>query len=103
MAFSALVYPPGPRLPSRLLPTAAIAISEAVDGQDETGDTTIPVTSMLGGDQVIGVLVFTTKAAIATCIVRPASDFLCGDGVLNVIANPVNNANNQYIIIYQRG
>lgn len=67
-------------------------------GQDETGDTTIPVTGVGVGDRVLGCLVFTTAASIATCAARAASDFsVTGTNEVTVGANPANNMNNQYI------
>ena len=67
-------------------------------GQDETGDVTIPVTGVALGDRVLGVLVFTTAASIATCAARASSDFsVTGTNEVTVGANPANNTNNQYV------
>lgn len=67
-------------------------------GQDETGDTTIPVTGVAVGDRVLGCLVFATAASIATCAVRAASDFsVTGTNEVTVGANAANNTNNQYV------
>lgn len=71
-----------------------------VDGQDETMDTTIPVTGMVAGDEIVGVLVYTTKASIATQALRAAADFTAGAGVMNVVGNAANNTNNQYVIFW---
>jgi len=71
-----------------------------VAGQDETGDTTIPVTGMAVGDELVTVLVLTTAAAIATMAQRANADFTVGAGVLNVVANAVNNAAQQYLIFW---
>jgi len=71
-----------------------------VAGQDETSDTTIPVTGMAAGDEIVGVLVLTTAASIATLAARAAADFTAGAGNMNVVANPANNTNNQYVIFW---
>lgn len=67
-------------------------------GQDETGDTTIPVTGVALGDRVLGCLVFTTALSIASCAARAASDFsVTGTDEVTVGATAVNNTNNQYV------
>ena len=68
------------------------------DGQDETSDTTIPVTGLATGDKVTACLVLATKASIATTVKRAASDFsVTATNEITVGANPVNNTNNQYV------
>lgn len=69
-----------------------------VAGQDETGDTTIPVTGMVVGDELHSVIVLTTAASIASAASRAITDFTVGAGVINVVANAANNTNNQYLI-----
>lgn len=71
-----------------------------VAGQDETGDTTITVAGMVAADVIVSVLVLTTAASIATAAFRATTDFTTGAGVVNVVANAVNNTNNQYLISY---
>jgi hypothetical protein len=67
-------------------------------GQDETGDVTIPVTGVASGDRVLGCLVFTTAASIATVAARAASDFsVTGTNEVTVGANAANNTGNQYV------
>lgn len=67
-------------------------------GQDETGDTTIPVTGVAVGDRVLGCLVLTTAASIATLAARASSDFtVTATNEVTVGANPANNTNNQYV------
>lgn len=81
-------------------PLGAQVRAAAVAGQDETGDTTIPVTGMAAGDQILAVFVLTTAAAIATLAQRATADFTAGAGVMNVVANAANNTNNQYLIFW---
>lgn len=71
-----------------------------VTGQDETMDTTIPVTGMVAGDELVAVLVFTTEAAIATMAQRANADFTVGAGVLTVGANAADNSDQQYLIFW---
>lgn len=71
-----------------------------VAGQDEAADTTITVTGMVVGDEVSQVLVLTTAASIASAAARAITDFSVGAGVINVLANPVDNTNNQYVIFW---
>lgn len=71
-----------------------------VAGQDETGDTTIPVSGMVVGDEVHSVTVFTTAASIASRAARAITDFTVTAGNLTVVANAANNTNNQYEIIW---
>ena len=73
---------------------------ERVAGQDETGDTTIPVAGLAAGDELVGVLVFATAAAIATMVQRANADFTVGAGNLTVVANAANNTGNIYLIIW---
>ncbi len=52
------------------------------------------------GDKLSDVLVFATKASIATVTTRPASDFEIRADVIGVVANIANNTNNQYLFEY---
>ena len=58
---------------------------------------TIVVTGLAVGDSLAPVLVYATKAAITTQVLRAASDFTVGAGQVTVAANYVNNTNNQYL------
>lgn len=71
-----------------------------VAGQDETMDTTIPVSGMVVGDELYSVTVFTTAASIASRASRALTDFSVTAGNLTVGANAANNTNNQYEIIW---
>lgn len=67
------------------------------DGQNETSDTTIPVTGVAVGDRVLWAKVYATKASIATQTMRAPSDFtVTAADEITVGANAANNANNQY-------
>ena len=69
---------------------------ELVNGQDETGDDTIPVTGLAVGDELVACFVYVTKAAISTKTQRALTDFTVGADNLTVVANKANNTNNQY-------
>lgn len=71
-----------------------------VAGQNETSDTTIPVTGLVAGDEIAAVIVLTTAASIASAASRAKADFTAGAGVVNVVANPADNTNNQYLIFW---
>lgn len=71
-----------------------------VDGQDETGDTTITVTGIAVGDVLVSVAVLATKAAISTIAFRALTDFTITADTLTIGANAANNTNNQYLITY---
>ncbi|MDP9192294.1 MAG: hypothetical protein M3P06_11405 [Acidobacteriota bacterium] len=71
-----------------------------VDGQDETSDTTITVTGIAVGDELAFVGVLTTKASIASIASRALTDFTVSANTLTIGANPADNTNNQYFIIY---
>jgi hypothetical protein len=73
---------------------------DLVAGQDETSDTTIPVTGMAVGDEIAAVLVLTTAASIASAAKRAVTDFTAAAGNVTVGANAANNTNNQYLIIW---
>jgi hypothetical protein len=78
---------------------AGIVRVELVDGQDETGDATIPVTGTAEGDELVAVFVYATKAAIGTKTQRALADFTGpAAGNLTVVANKANNAANLYEI-----
>lgn len=72
-----------------------------VAGQDETSDDTIPVTGMAVGDRIIAVLVLTTAASIATMAKKLDADVTAIAGNVQVLANKVNNAAQQYMIIWE--
>jgi hypothetical protein len=69
-----------------------------VDGEDETSTHQITVTGMAAGDEVVAVLVLTTKASIATMAAHA--------GVLTAAAGKitpgteVDNTGNQYIVFW---
>jgi len=71
---------------------------EIVAGQDETGDTTIPVTGMAVGDELVALLVQDGTSGVLTQ--RALADFTVGAGVLTVGANAANNAANKYVITW---
>lgn len=72
--------------------------SELVAGQDETGDTTIPVAGLAAGDDLIGVFVQNGTSGVLTQ--RANADFTVGAGNLTVVANAANNAANFYLILW---
>ena len=69
-----------------------------VAGQDETGDTTIPVTGMVAGDELVKL--FVEDGTSGKWTERANTDFTVGAGVLTVGANAANNAVNAYIIFW---
>lgn len=71
---------------------------DLVAGQDETGDTTIPVTGLVEGDELVGVFVQDGTSGIWT--ERALADFTIGAGVLNVGANAADNTANKYVIFW---
>lgn len=76
---------------------------QIVAGQDETGDTTIPVTGLEIGDRLIFVAVIATTASVATITQRAAGDFnTTADGNLTVVGNAANNTNNSYFIVWAK-
>lgn len=72
--------------------------SQLVAGQDETGDTTIPVTGLAVGDELVAVFVQDGVTGVWTQ--RANADFTVGAGNLTVVANAVNNAANKYVIFW---
>jgi hypothetical protein len=76
------------------------AFSKAVKvaGQDETSDTTIPVTGMVAGDELVAV--FIEDGTSGKWTQRALADFTVGAGVLTVGANAANNTANAYIILW---
>lgn len=76
---------------------------QIVAGQDETGDTTIPVTGFEVGDRIIFVAVMASTASVATITQRAAADFTAAAaGNLTVVANAANNAANSYLIVWAK-
>lgn len=71
-----------------------------MNGVDETGSPSYTVAGMATGDEVVGFIVFTTRAAIATAAQRPASDFTPGTGALAVSANAADNSANQVLLTW---
>lgn len=69
-----------------------------VDGENETSTHQITCTGMSAGDQVIAVLVLTTKASIAT-LAAHAGTFLCATDKI-VPGTEANNTSNQYVIFW---
>lgn len=72
-----------------------------VAGQDENSDNTIPVTGLAVGDRIVGVLVLTTAASIATVAQKTVADLSVIAGNVQVDANKANNSANQYIIFWE--
>jgi hypothetical protein len=58
----------------------------------------ITIAGIAVGDSLADVVVYTTKAAIATQVVRPAADFTVGSGVITVADNHTDNTSNQYLV-----
>lgn len=71
---------------------------ELVAGQDETGDTTIPVTGLAAGDELVGFFVENGTSGIQTQ--RANADFTVGASNLTVVANAANNAANKYLVTW---
>ncbi len=72
----------------------------SADGSNEPSAPVYNVTGVTANSVIQGAIVFTTKAAIATAIVRPGSDYTAGNGTITVSANPANNTSNQVIFFY---
>jgi hypothetical protein len=73
--------------------------AELVAGQDETGDTTIPVTGSVAGDELVGVFVQDGTSGVLTQ--RALADFTGpATGNITVAANAANNTGNFYLIIW---
>lgn len=68
------------------------------DGVNETTPTNIGVTGMAVGDEVISVLVFTTKASIATMAAHAGTFTAAANGC--TAGTPVDNTNNQYLVTW---
>lgn len=75
---------------------AGVFKSNVVPGQDETSDTTIPVTGMAVGDELVSVFVNTAGVLSE----RALTDFNVIAGNIDVVANAANNATNQYVITW---
>jgi hypothetical protein len=80
------------------LATGILNITVA-DGVNEN-TTDITVTGMATGDEIVRVLVLTTKASIASMASRAAGDFVAGTAKAVSTANKTDNSNNQYIIFW---
>jgi hypothetical protein len=81
--------------------TAAGAITDDGSGSSVEGVAAVEDITIAGiavGDSLADVVVYTTKAAIATQVVRPAADFTVGSGVITVADNHTDNTNNQYLV-----
>lgn len=68
------------------------------DGVDETTPTNIGCTGMAVGDEVVSVIVFTTKASIATMAAHAGTLTAAADGITP--GTPVDNTGNQYLITW---
>lgn len=88
----------GPVLTGAALATGIVRTA-VVDGVNENA-ADVTVTGMVAGDEIVSVLVLTTKAAIATMALRAAGDFVPGAGVMVSTANKADNTNNQYLITW---
>lgn len=71
------------------------------DGVDEAA-ADITVTGMVATDEIVAVVVYTTKASIASQVLRPAGDFVPGAGKAVSTANKVDSTGNQYMIIWNK-
>lgn len=74
-----------------------------VAGQDETMDTTITVTGIAVGDEVVSVLVFDPGDGMGASIAvtqRAAADFTVTANTLTIGANAADNTGNTYIVFY---
>jgi len=71
-----------------------------IAGIDETMDTTYDITGMAAGDEIVGVIVLTTAASIATAAQRANADFTAGANVMTVGANAVDNTGNQLLVTW---
>lgn len=69
-----------------------------VDGEDETTTHQITVTGMAVGDEVVAVMVLTTKASIAT-LAAHAGTLTAASGKITP-GTEVNNTNNQYLVFW---
>jgi hypothetical protein len=67
-----------------------------IAGQDETSDTTIPLTGLAVGDELLAVIVFASGVPTA----RALTDFTISANTINVAANAANNAANKYLVAY---
>lgn len=68
------------------------------DGADETSTHLIPVTGMAAGDEVVSVLVFTTKASIATMAAHAGTLTPTTNGITP--GTEVDNTGNQYLVTW---
>jgi hypothetical protein len=68
------------------------------DGADETSTHLIPVTGMATGDEVVSVLVFTTKASIATMAAHAGTFTATTNGITP--GTDVDNSGNQYLVTW---
>lgn len=67
-----------------------------IAGQDETSDTTIPLTGLAVGDELVMFLVFDTGVPAA----RALTDFTVSANTITVGANAANNTGNVYVVGY---
>lgn len=77
---------------------AGVVRQTVADGADETSTHLIPVTGMVTGDEVVSVLVFTTKASIATMAAHAGTLTATTDGITP--GTEVNNTGNQYLVTW---
>lgn len=78
------------------LPASTPLKISVVDGEDETSTHKITVTGMAAGDEIVKVLVLTTKASIATLAAHAGTFTAATDKITP--GTEVDNTNNQYII-----
>jgi hypothetical protein len=71
-------------------------VEVTIAGQDETGDTTITVTGLAVGDQLVSVVVFASGVPTH----RALTDFTISANTLTIGANAANNAANKYLVTY---
>lgn len=72
----------------------------SVAGQDETMDTTYPVTGVAVGDKVMGVLFLSTEASVATIAVLTSTDYtVTGADEITAGGTPVDRSNDQLIFL----
>ena len=69
----------------------------SIDGQNEAVAPNYNLSGFTSASKVFGCMVFATKASIATCVVRPASDYTAITDNIQVSAGAVDNTNNQCI------
>jgi len=75
-----------------------VVAQEIVAGQDETSDTTIPVTGIGAGDELVRLLVQDGTSGVLTQ--RANADFTVGAAELTVVGNAADNTANKYLITW---